>query len=85
MMLNHHQVKFCIPTAKILEVIATKKCLQNFHFKSLEKLANLFSDMLLVYNRLRLMKIIMRVFSTLKKIKSFPMLIFSSLDVIVKF
>ena len=42
MILNHHQVKLCIPTAKILEVITTKKCLQNFHFESLENLDKYF-------------------------------------------
>ena len=42
MLLNHHKVKLCIPTAKILEVMTTKKCLQNFHLESLEKLGKSF-------------------------------------------
>uniref|UniRef100_A0A3Q7EBM6 Uncharacterized protein n=1 Tax=Solanum lycopersicum TaxID=4081 RepID=A0A3Q7EBM6_SOLLC len=42
MILNHHQVKLCIPTAKILEVITTKKYLQNFLFESLGKLGKYF-------------------------------------------
>ena len=42
MLLNHHKVKLCIPTAKILEVMTTKKCLQNFHLESLENLDDSF-------------------------------------------
>uniref|UniRef100_K4AU79 RNase III domain-containing protein n=1 Tax=Solanum lycopersicum TaxID=4081 RepID=K4AU79_SOLLC len=42
MILNNHQVKLCIPTSKILEVITTKKCLQNFLFESFEKLGKYF-------------------------------------------
>ena len=42
MLLNHQKVKLCIPTAKILEVMTTKKCLQNFNLESLEKLGKSF-------------------------------------------
>uniref|UniRef100_A0A3Q7EU42 RNase III domain-containing protein n=1 Tax=Solanum lycopersicum TaxID=4081 RepID=A0A3Q7EU42_SOLLC len=42
MLLNHHKVKLCIPTAKILEVMTTKKCHKNFHLESLEKLGKSF-------------------------------------------
>ncbi|WMV07375.1 hypothetical protein MTR67_000760 [Solanum verrucosum] len=36
------QTKLCIPTAKILEVMTTKKCLQKFHLESLGKLGDSF-------------------------------------------
>ena len=42
MLLNNHKVKLCIPTAKIFEVMTTKKCLQNFHLESLKKLGKSF-------------------------------------------
>ena len=42
MLLNHHKVKLCIPTANILELMKTKKCLLNFYLESLEKLGKSF-------------------------------------------
>ncbi|TMW81163.1 hypothetical protein EJD97_011478 [Solanum chilense] len=45
MLLNYYKVKLCIPTAKILEIMTTKKCLQNLYLESLEKLG----DSLLIY------------------------------------
>ncbi|TMW80316.1 hypothetical protein EJD97_021497, partial [Solanum chilense] len=42
MLLNHHKVKLCIPAAKILEVMTTKKCLQKFNLESVEKLGDSF-------------------------------------------
>ena len=45
----------------------------------------LFSNVMLVYSYLRLMKVIARVFSKLRKIKSFPMLHCASFDVLVKY
>ncbi|KAK4736763.1 hypothetical protein R3W88_000460 [Solanum pinnatisectum] len=42
MLLNHRKLKHCIPTAKILEVMTTKKCLQKFHLESLGKLGDSF-------------------------------------------
>ncbi|TMW85546.1 hypothetical protein EJD97_022973 [Solanum chilense] len=85
MLLNHHKIKLCIPIAKILEVMTTKKCLKNFHLESLEK----FDDSFLIY------AMSIESFKTyendheglpnIKKNKSFPMLHCSSLDVLVKF
>ena len=85
MLSNNSKLKLCIPTGMILEGITTKKCLQKFHSESLGKLGDSFlkcdASRQIFKNYESQHEGLLRI----KKIKSFPMLHFETLDALVKY
>uniref|UniRef100_A0A3Q7EB49 RNase III domain-containing protein n=1 Tax=Solanum lycopersicum TaxID=4081 RepID=A0A3Q7EB49_SOLLC len=85
MLSDHSKLKLCIPIGKIFEGITTKKCLQKFHLESLGKLGDSFLKCDVSRQLFKNYESQHEGLLRIKKIQSFPILHFATLDVLVKY
>ena len=85
MLPNHSKLKLRIPTNKIFEGMKTMKCLQKFHSESLDKLEDFFLKCDVSIQLFKNYESHHEGLLRIKKIKSFPMLHFETLDALVKY